>query len=330
MGEGGILNVSAANGVLANDTDPDLPSDLLCRPPSTSRRRTGAGFTFNADGSFDYTPNPGFNGVDTFTYHDTDLAAASSNVATVTILVDDPPVVNDDPIASPPAALDPDPLFYQVDEDQTLTVDPANGVLVNDFDPNTGDVVRVFSHTSPLVGGPLSLSLDDNTGGFTYTPPLNYNGTDELTYRATDGTLLSAMPPATVTITIVPVNDPPVAVDDPGSGEIWVNEGQSVDINVLANDGDVDGNLVPSTIVIGTGPSHGTITNIDPGTGVIQRQADTGVAGVPPITDSFAYTVDDDDAAARADLQRRLGHGAHQPHAYLHRRQLLGLRRLRP
>ena len=80
---GRTLNVSAAQGVLINDTDPDgdpgLTAVLVTNPAHGS-------VTLNADGSFSYTPQSGFFGNDTFTYSARDNALNSSP-ATVTISV---------------------------------------------------------------------------------------------------------------------------------------------------------------------------------------------------------------------------------------------------
>src|SRR5207302_6668871 len=62
--------------------------------------------------------------------------------------------------------------------------------------------------TSP-DDGTLALNAD---GSFTYTPALNFNGSDSFTYKANDGTTDSNV--ATVTIAINAVNDAPVAVND--------------------------------------------------------------------------------------------------------------------
>ena len=87
---GNTLTVTAANGVLANDTNADggaLSAVLV----ST----TGNGsLTLNADGSFSYTPNAGFCGTDSFTYTATD-GHATSAPATVTITVYSMPVATD-------------------------------------------------------------------------------------------------------------------------------------------------------------------------------------------------------------------------------------------
>ncbi len=75
-----VLEVSAANGVLSNDTDPDgdsLTAERLSGPSAGTA-------TLNSDGSFSYTPAPGFFGRDVFIYRAIDALGASST-ATVTI-----------------------------------------------------------------------------------------------------------------------------------------------------------------------------------------------------------------------------------------------------
>ena len=88
--------------------------------------------------------------------------------------------------------------------------------------------------TYAVVTGPAHGALVVNPdGSFTYTPAADFNGTDTFTYRASDGTLSSNL--ATVTLTVNPVNDPPVADNDAYS----VNEDGT--LNVAAGDGVLDG-----------------------------------------------------------------------------------------
>jgi hypothetical protein len=77
-----VLEVSEAGGVLANDSD--VNGDTLIAVLVTGP--THGSLTLNPDGSFLYTPNPDFVGVDSFTYvaHD---GVVDSEVATVTIEV---------------------------------------------------------------------------------------------------------------------------------------------------------------------------------------------------------------------------------------------------
>ncbi len=177
----------AAPGVLGNDTDTD-GDPLTAVLDSTTSNGTLA---LNADGSFTYTPNADFSGTDSFTYFAND-GTSNSNLATVNItvnLVNDPPVANDD--------------AYTTDEDTPLTV-AAPGVLGNDTDTDGDPLTAVLDSTTS--NGTLALNAD---GSFTYTPNADFSGTDSFTYFANDGTSNSNL--ATVTITVNPVNDPPVA-----------------------------------------------------------------------------------------------------------------------
>jgi len=88
---------------------------------------------------------------------------------------------------------------YTTDEDTTLVV-AALGVLTNDIDD---DSLTAILDTGPS-NGTLTLNAD---GSFTYTPALNFNGTDSFIYYANDGSLDSNF--ATVTITVNTVNDAP-------------------------------------------------------------------------------------------------------------------------
>jgi len=91
---------------------------------------------------------------------------------------------------------------FTVDEDGTLTVSAANGVLHNDTD-GQGDPLSAV-RKSNTAHGTLAFNAD---GSFTYTPDADFNGTDSFTYQASDGQANSGT--ATVTITVNPVNDAP-------------------------------------------------------------------------------------------------------------------------
>ena len=91
-------------------------------------------------------------------------------------------------------------------------------------------------------------------------------------------------PHQVVTITVVPVNDPPVAVND----AISTNEDAAVSIPVLANDTDVDNALTGSMITIVTQPTHGTLV-INTATGLVQYIPNPNYFG----SDSFTYKLND-------------------------------------
>ena len=152
----------------------------------------------NTDGSFEYIPNANFNGTDTLTYQAND-GELNSSPATVTITVNP---VNDAPVASDDQ--------YSVDEDTTLTIETADGVLGNDTDVD-GDTL-----TSLLVDAPNNGNLTLNTdGSFEYVPNANFNGTDTFTYQANDGTDDSNI----ATVTII-VNDVPIGAEPPVFGSL--------------------------------------------------------------------------------------------------------------
>jgi hypothetical protein len=93
---GSTLSVSAADGLLANfavTSNDDLTATLDGQPSN------GAA-TVDADGSFTYTPNPGFTGTDTFTYQ-TVLGDQLSDPATVTVTVRDPVTPQTDVYGAP-------------------------------------------------------------------------------------------------------------------------------------------------------------------------------------------------------------------------------------
>ena len=95
---------------------------------------------------------------------------------------------------------------YNMNEDTVLNVS-SPGVLSNDTDVD-GDTLKAIKVTNPSHGS-LTLNAD---GSFSYTPNLNYNGSDSFTYKANDGKLDSNI--VTVNITVNPVNNAPVAVND--------------------------------------------------------------------------------------------------------------------
>ncbi len=129
----------------------------------------------------------GSTGSYTLIFRSGTLQPAESGVIAV---VNNPPTADDDG-------------GYTVDEDDVLSVPAGSGVLVGDTDPD-GDNLTATNASDPANG---SVTLQSN-GSFTYMPDPDFNGTDSFTYQTSDGRgNLSA--PATVTITVNPVNDAP-------------------------------------------------------------------------------------------------------------------------
>ena len=168
--------------------------------------------------------------------------------------------------AAPVGVADPS---YTVNEDSTLTVLAATGVLANDTDAEGN------ARTATLITGPanaLSFSLSAD-GSFIYTPTANWYGVTTFVYQAFDGQAYSAN--TTVTITVSNVNDAPQASTDSYSTNedttltitatlAGVSPNQYYTTGVLANDTDIDG-VYPLTAVKLTDPSHGSVTLLSTG-----------------------------------------------------------------
>jgi len=147
--------------------------------------------TININGaSLSFTPNADWNGSTSFSYSAKDPAGAISNTATVTITVRP---VNDAPVAANTT--------LTVDEDTTGTVT----LVATDVD---GDALTYSIVAAPnATHGTVTLAGNK----VTFTPKPNWNGTTSFTYQANDGAVNSNT--ATVSITITPVNDPPLKVN---------------------------------------------------------------------------------------------------------------------
>jgi VCBS repeat-containing protein len=254
------LNLSAP-GVLTNDSDIDGDSLTAILVSDVSHGT----LTLNPSGWFTYTPATDYAGSDFFTYRAFD-GTDYSNTATVSITVH---AVNH----APEAVGD----TYTMAEDAALSVPVGTGVLSNDTDSDTDPLKAVV--VANVSHGVLVFNDD---GSFTYTPAADFAGTDSFTYKVNDG--LADSGAATVTITVSPVNDLPVATAD--AYEAFAGITLSVPApGTLGNDSDVDGNTL-TTVLVGN-VSHGTLTlNAD---GSFTYTAESGFAGA----DTFTYKATD-------------------------------------
>ncbi|ENK2264408.1 tandem-95 repeat protein [Vibrio parahaemolyticus] len=167
----------------------------------------------NGDGTWTFTPQIDDDTEVSFTFDiidDEDLVVSGS--ANLDILpINDAPNAENDVITT--------------EEDAAVTID----VLVNDSDVE-GDALSIQSASVPSEQG----SVDIVDGKLVFTPAENFNGEATISYIVTDGDLTDE---AKVSVTVTPVNDSPVAVDDTTS----IQEDTAVTIDVLTNDTDVDG-----------------------------------------------------------------------------------------
>jgi hypothetical protein len=181
-----------------------------------------------------YTPNADYNGPDAFSFTASD-GAATSGAASVDIAVkpiNDAPQANDDEATT--------------NEDTPVVIE---NLLANDNDADN-DALTITDYAPP-ANGALE-QLED--GSFRYTPNLNYFGDDSFNYTISDGNEGTAA--ATVRVTVISVNDAPVAK----AQAVDVVEVQAIAITLSAGDADRDS----LTFEIVEGPSHAGLSGDAP------------------------------------------------------------------
>ena len=163
----------------------------------------------------------------------------------------------------------------------------------NDYDEKTSiDWTSLSISIKPLHG---SVAINPLNGDFTYTPNQNFSGVDVMEYRVCDDGIPCEPEcgKAYVFITVKPVNDKPVAVDDRYNAGCY-----SVSRNVMDNDYDIDSdNLLINTNPL-TPPNHGSLI-IDPD-GLINYFPNEGFIGI----DSFEYVICDEGVPSLCDTAK--------------------------
>ncbi|NVJ58804.1 MAG: tandem-95 repeat protein [Gammaproteobacteria bacterium] len=233
--------------VIASDADGDPLTYQILTPPSNGTL-TGSG------PDYVYTPNPGFTGTDSFSFVAND-GTVNSNEAFAFITIEEAP-------NNPPVAQD---LEVNGIEDESLNL----VVIASDAD---GDPL-----TYQILIPPSNGTLTGTGPDYVYTPNPGFTGTDSFSFVANDGTVNSNEAFAFITISEAP-NNPPVAEDL----EVAGNEGQNLNLTVIASDADGD----PLTYEILTPPSNGTLTGTGPN---YIYTPNPGFSG----TDSFSFVAND-------------------------------------
>jgi FtsP/CotA-like multicopper oxidase with cupredoxin domain len=172
-------------------------------------------------------------------------------------------------------------------EDTVLTV-VAPGVLTND----TNAAGATPSVVAMPGSGTVTLNVD---GSFTYTPALNFNGSDQFTYKLSTATSISNT--ATVQLTVTPVNDAPTAVADISS----TTTGTPVTVTVLANDSDIDGDAL--TVVPGICTSCTALVNANQSVTITPDAGFTGAV-------TFSYQAQDPGGLVSAAVTLTVNVGA--------------------
>ncbi|MCE9579533.1 MAG: tandem-95 repeat protein [Deltaproteobacteria bacterium] len=247
------LTITGAT-LTGNDTDVDSALAVTAVGNATS------GTVALAGGNVTFTPAANFVGTAGFDYTVSDGALTdTAHVMVIVTAVDDPPVAVNDAATT--------------NEDTALTI-AATTLVANDTDLDSGalTVTAVGNATSGTVG------LAGST--VTFTPTANFHGVAGFDYTVSDGTLTDT---GHVTVTVVSVNDPPVAADDTGT----TNQDAAVtfaDAALLAGDTDVDGDTL--TIAAVGGATHGTVSRA---AGITTFTPAAGYNGLA----TFTYTVSD-------------------------------------
>jgi len=272
-------SAAALPALLDNDVDPD--GDALAAVPVTGQGTSqGGSVDVAADGHFVYTPPVGFNGVDDFAYTiaatagDPTVDASGAPIgpiqARARIVID----------RAPPVVTAGGTLAY-TENDAATAIDPA--LTVTDADSvnlvsatvqitgnyQNGEDVLSFANTPNITGvftpatGTLSLDgLDTVANWQTALRSVAYENTSEdpdesdrtVTWIASDGVESSA--PATSTIEVTAVNDPP-AVTTSGGATSFVEDAGAVAVDgaLTVTDAD-DTDLVSATVTL-TNPQDG-------------------------------------------------------------------------
>ena len=253
------LNKPVLIDILSNDKDLDGTID----PTSVSITKQPSNGKVDVDpvtGKVTYTPNLGYHGTDSFEYTVKDNHGQPSNPAKVVLEVLAPPTAVDDADKTQlnkPVLID----ILSNDKDLDGTIDPTTVIITKD--PENG-----------------TLSVDAKTGQVTYTPNVDYYGTDSFEYTVKD----NHGQPSNPAKVVLEVLAPPTAVDDADKTQL----NKPVVIDILSNDKDLDGTIDPTTVSITKQPSNGKL-DVDKVTGKVTYTPNPDYYG----TDSFEYTVKD-------------------------------------
>ena len=281
--EDNSLNVDLVSDTGATDVEGDDISLLTFDGTSSN----GGVIAFNGGNKVTYTPAADFEGTDTFGFTLTDdgglvdpsdpLPNATFTMTVVVNAINDAPRGND--------------FASSVDEDTPLILDLVieSAAIDVEFD----DISLTEVDADSIEGGVIALNGGNE---ITYTPAADFEGTDSFTFKLTDSQPENSTSELfTVTITVTPVPDAPVANDDSFDDPIealkfWRYSGP-IDItsSLLANDTDADDGDVP---VIESVDDTLTTGDVSLELGVLAYEPAEGVSGV---IDTFEYDVSDGD-----------------------------------
>ena len=250
----------------------DRDGDTLTFSIKSPATKGNAYFLDTATGEFEYIPYPNEEGDDSFIFEVTDGKNTASATISISILgIPDPAAAGNDQ--------------FTVLEGALLSINAENGVLTNDSAVDKKDSLNAATLIQDAQHGNLTLNPD---GSFEYQHNGSENSSDEFIYKVSNSTGAAT---ATVTLTITPVNDAPVALNDSGSGYL-IGKGGTLNnssLNVLNNDSDAEGDQLEAILTSQAG--KGSVVLALDGTFSYTHN------GTNSTSDSFTYQAKDSNGA---------------------------------
>jgi hypothetical protein len=292
IGEDGVLNFTDAD-MLTGATD--VEGDDLTVEGVTYTGADGV-LTDNGDGSYSFAPNENFNGDVNLSFDVSDgTDTVQANIDVSVTPENDPPVAGS--------------TSYTVHEDNSITI--SNEQLL----ANSSDIEGEVAIDSVAYTGSDGVFEDNGDGTYTFSPNENFNGEVSLAVVVTDED--GATEATTAGITVLEVNDPPIA----GSTSYSVNEDEVITISseqLLANASDIEGEVAIDSVSytgtdgIFTDNGNGTfsfapnenfdgdvsldvvVTDEDGATTATTASIDVLPINDPPVSGDLAYSIDED------------------------------------
>jgi VCBS repeat-containing protein len=254
---------TASAAVAIGARDPE--GDTLAYSVKSGEGPTKGSISFDqAAGTFVYTPDTNANGADAFTLLISDGKGGTTEQRVSVAITP----VNDAPTAAATASV-------------TTAEDTATAAVAIGGSDLDGDTLS-YSIKTGEGASKGSVTLDQMTGTFVYTPDANANGTDAFTMLVADGN--GGTTEQRITVTIAPVNDTPAAAAT--ASVTTAEDTASAAIAIGATD--VDGDTLSYSSKTGNGASKGSVT-LDQAAGTFVYTPNANASG----TDAFIILVAD-------------------------------------
>jgi Cadherin-like domain len=234
--------------LLQNDTDVDIATDGQTLSISGIASSSHGTATLTGDGRIKFVPDANFHGLANFTYLVSDGNGGQDSLTMPAKVLVQVAAVNDAPVATGEIAT--------ISEDNAIILTQAQ-LLANDTDNDTatdGQTLSI-SAVSGAANGTVTMLAN---GDIQFIPNSNYHGQAQFTYTVSDGNGGTAN--ANVNLTVLAVNDAPVARGEAVSGAVEDTTLAISAATLLANDTDVD------TVTDGQALSIQSVSNATHGT----------------------------------------------------------------